>query len=82
MKQLIIFKASWCSPCKALAEVLKTTNVPVDKITTIDIDEFPNTSSEYNVRSVPTLLLKVDGVEVKRTTGFQGPNNLVDFCTT
>lgn len=82
MKQLIIFTASWCAPCKALKQTLTQTNVPVDKITQIDIDEFPNTALEYKVRSVPTLVLYLDGKEVNRTTGFQGPNNLVDFCTT
>lgn len=81
MKELLVFKAAWCNPCKALSEVLRTTELPVDKITTIDVDEDPSSSILHKVRGVPTLILVDNATEVKRTTGFQAPSKLIQFCT-
>ena len=65
MIEVLKFSASWCGPCKALANVLKD----VEGITNIDIDENRNATIENNVRNVPTLIFLKDGKEVKRSTG-------------
>ena len=51
--RIIKFSASWCNPCK----VLKTMLNGFDSCPIEDIDQNPEKALEYNVRSVPTLIL-------------------------
>lgn len=63
--EVLKFSASWCGPCRVLANTLKD----VEGITNIDIDKAIETAREHNVRSVPTLVFKKDGKEVHRISG-------------
>lgn len=65
MIKVLKFSATWCVPCKSLAETLKD----VDGITTVDVDEDVDTAKKYNIRSVPTLVFLKDGEEVARQSG-------------
>lgn len=81
MKTLYVFSAQWCNPCKQLKETLKSSDIPVDQIITIDVDDWKDVTKEHNVRSVPTSILKVDGVEVARKTGAMTPVQLKEFVS-
>ena len=63
--EVLKFSASWCGPCRVLAQTLKD----VEGITPIDIDTNMETARLHNVRSVPTLVFKKDGKEVHRISG-------------
>lgn len=52
----------------------------VDQITTIDVDQWGELCREHNIRSVPTLLLLENNVEVKRKTGRQSRAQIQAFC--
>lgn len=82
MKKLMIFSAKWCGPCNAMKTQMYGLELPVDEVEMIDVDEQPIVIAKYKIRSVPTLVLEDSFGELRRTTGFQGPNNLVEFCTT
>lgn len=68
MKTIKRFTATWCAPCKGLAMILESidTNVPIE---VIDIDQNMDEAISCNVRSVPTLIMFEDGVEIKRHSG-------------
>ena len=68
MKQYLYFSAPWCGPCRMLGPVMSEVNstIPVQKI---NIDEDPTTAQQYNVRSIPTVVLLENGQEVKRLVG-------------
>lgn len=63
--EVLKFSATWCGPCRVLAQVLEG----VEGITPIDIDTDMETARLHNVRSVPTLVFKKDGKEVHRISG-------------
>lgn len=63
--EVLKFSASWCGPCRVLAQTLKD----VEGITPVDIDTEMETARLHNVRSVPTLVFKKDGKEVHRISG-------------
>jgi thioredoxin 1 len=68
MKELLYFSSAWCSPCKALAPVMSEL-MQRYPITKIDIDQQQEIAQKYNVKSIPTTILLVNGVEVQRRTG-------------
>jgi len=68
MKQYLYFSAPWCGPCRMLGPIMSevSNTIPVQKV---NIDEDSATAQQYNVRSVPTVVLLENGQEVKRLIG-------------
>jgi thioredoxin 1 len=69
---LVDFWATWCGPCKMVAPVLEEiADEHADKITVakLDIDQNPGISRDYQVMSVPTLLVFQNGEPVKQIVG-------------
>jgi thioredoxin 1 len=78
-KVLLKASASWCQPCKNLQNVIDSTELNVDEIQLIDIDENPDFAYEYGIRGIPTLILYEDGSEVRRTSGSLTKEQLIQF---
>jgi len=68
MKRLLRFTASWCQPCKILAENLERAQVKMP-IEVIDIDVHEDIANEYGIRSVPCLIMLDGNIEVNRLIG-------------
>ncbi|WAL65627.1 thioredoxin [Amycolatopsis cynarae] len=69
---LVDFWATWCGPCKMVAPVLEEIAAEhKDKLTIakLDIDENPGTARDYQVMSIPTLILFKGGKPVKQIVG-------------
>jgi thioredoxin 1 len=61
---LLDFWAPWCTPCQMTQPVIeKISEDMADKITVmaINVDENPNTPNSYNVLSIPTMYLVING---------------------
>lgn len=71
---LVDFFATWCGPCRMQGPILEQVKQSVgDKanILKVDIDQNRELAAQYNVRSVPTLILFKNGEAVWRTVGLQ-----------
>ena len=70
---LVDFTAEWCGPCHMLAPVVDKLNEEWNgavKVGKLDIDLNVNTTMQYGVMGVPTLMLFKGGQPVERLTGF------------
>ena len=68
---LVDFNAGWCGPCKAMRPMLDelAENNTKYKIVSIDIDEEDELTEEYEVASIPCLVVFKDGKETDRSVG-------------
>lgn len=78
---LVDFYATWCGPCKMLRPILDEVAAENDtvKFVSIDIDEESELVEQYNVLSVPSLVLFKGGSEVTRTVGLVAKDDIVDM---
>lgn len=70
---LIDFSATWCGPCKMMKPIFNELEQTYDdrmNFVTIDVDENPELSRQYNVTAVPTFVfLDKEGKIVNVMTG-------------
>ena len=66
--------APWCGPCHMIAPVvdqLATELAGRIRVVKLNVDENPRTAAQFDLRSIPTLLVLKDGREVDRLVGVQ-----------
>lgn len=64
--------APWCGPCKAVAPVLEQLAKEYAgrlKIAKLNVDQNPQTSSRFNIRSIPTMVIFKNGSVVNSLAG-------------
>ncbi|WP_067469627.1 thioredoxin [Nocardia amamiensis] len=72
---LVDFWADWCGPCKMVAPVLEEiagTHADALTIAKLDVDANPNTARDYQILSLPTMMLFRGGKPVKQIVGAKG----------
>ena len=78
---LVDFWASWCGPCKMLLPVVEeVANEAVGfKVGKVNTDENQELAMKYNVRTIPTLVVIKNGVEVNRSIGVISKEKILEL---
>ncbi len=77
---LVDFFATWCGPCKMLSPVLEELAEDLKgkaEIVKVDVDQEGSLAMEFNIMSVPTMIIFKDGEAVKQIMGFQPKQQLL-----
>lgn len=75
---IVDFFATWCGPCKMLTPVfeeLSNSMTDVDFVK-VDIDQSLRIAQEYNITSVPTMMIFKNGKPVDAIMGFVPKQNI------
>lgn len=76
---LVDFWAEWCGPCRMVAPVLEELAKEYGgklKIVKVDVDKNSETSQEFKIQGIPSLLFFKEGRLVKRIIGAQPKSKL------
>ncbi len=81
---LLDFWAEWCGPCKMIAPVVEQLAKDFDgklKVGKVDVDSNQQTSMQFGIRSIPTLLIFKNGRVVDQIVGAVPKQALADKVT-
>lgn len=76
---LVDFFATWCGPCKMMHPILEELHSKVGdtaRIITVDVDKNGALAAQYNVQSVPTLMIFKGGELKWRASGVHSAADL------
>jgi len=79
---LVDYWAEWCGPCKMISPIVDQTAASYEgrlKVAKVNVDENAKIARQFNVRSIPTLMLFKDGHPVATKVGALNKSQLSAF---
>jgi thioredoxin len=76
---LVDFWAPWCGPCRVIAPSLEEINAEREdlRVVKLNVDENQQTAAQYDVMSIPTLIVFKNGEPANRIIGALPKKRLV-----
>jgi thioredoxin 1 len=77
---LVDFWAAWCGPCRMVAPVVEELAKDYQgqlSVRKLDVDENTNVAAQYQVQSIPTLILFKEGKPAQRIVGYMPKERLL-----
>jgi len=72
---VVDFWAPWCGPCRIVSPIIEDLAKEYEgkvKVGKLNVDENNQTASQYNIMSIPSILIFKNGKPVKTMVGAQG----------
>ena len=76
---IVDFNAEWCGPCKMLKPIIDEVAGEGHKVVSVNIDRLESVAADYDVMSIPCLVVIKDGKETNRSVGFQGKDEILEL---
>ena len=79
---LVDFYADWCGPCRTLTPVIHEVAEQLNgkaKFVKVDVDASQKVAAQFQVMSIPTLVLIKNGQEVGRLVGLRDAKTIKKF---
>lgn len=77
---LVDFWATWCGPCRMIAPIVKEIADEYDGkilVGKVNVDEEPDLTMQYNVSSIPTLMVFKNGQLVNKAVGYREKDEIL-----
>lgn len=79
---VVDFSAVWCGPCQMLAPIMEELSDETDgevDFFSADVDENRDLAYQFDIQSIPAIVVFANGEEVTRTVGFQPKEELKEL---
>lgn len=73
---LVDFYATWCPPCRAMAPNVDALAAEGARVAVVDVDAAPQLASQYQIESLPTLLVFREGRMTRMELGYHSKEDL------
>ena len=80
-KVVVDFYADWCGPCKMLSPIIEAVakENTETKFVKINVDDAQELAMEYNIMSIPTIVVIKDGKEINRSVGLVDKSEIISM---
>ncbi len=80
---LLDFFATWCGPCRMIGPIIEeiAEEEPSVKVGKIDVDQEGDLASQFQIFSIPTLVVVKDGKVVQKATGARSKEEILAMLT-
>ena len=78
---LVDFWASWCGPCRMLSPIVDEIAVERSdvKVCKINVDEQPELANQFQIMTIPTLIVFKNGKAVSQASGARPKNQILSM---
>ncbi len=80
---VLYFWASWCNPCKKMADIFEFASDELERVNfiKINLDVYPDVGTQYEIQSIPTFIITFDNEIVDKKSGVMDSNTFLQWIT-